>query len=153
MENIVNLLKNKQIISIAPHYDGTHSSIVLTHQGSLYRREYVEDLMEQLCRYFGSTLEGRKNATRHKLNVRKNPPIIISEILQVGAFEIPNIDNEPMWIFDLQYKIKELKNGSQLLYDGQLPIYTSLSENVVNNRKRNVIHMLHEFIHVLVNYK
>lgn len=146
MEELSSLLKSRKIIAVAPHYDGIHSSIVYTHQGSLYKREFADEVIDDLCRYFGSTLDGRKNATRHKLNLRKNPPLLLSEILQACAFEIPDKNQELIWIIDLNYEIEQVKNGCELIFGDHVRIYTSLSVNSVNNRRQKAIQMVHEFI-------
>lgn len=153
MIELAKLLKSRSVIAVAPRYDGTHSSIVYTHLGSLYKEEAVDDIMDNLCRYFGSTLEGRKKATRHKLSVRKNPSILLSEILQACAFEIPHVNQESIWIIDLNYQVEELERGCVLIFNDHVRIVTTLSVNVVNNRRQKTIQMLHEFTHNLVNHK
>lgn len=151
MKQIISLLKNNQVNAITPHYDVVYSSIVHTHQGNYYYEEYSEKLMDQICTYFGSTLEGRKSATRQKLKFRKNPPFIISEILRLGAFEIPDGCEQPSFIFNFQFELEKLDNGSHLIYAGQEPIFTPLSDKVIYNRKQKAITMMHDFIHVHTN--
>ncbi|KGR76419.1 competence protein ComK [Ureibacillus manganicus] len=144
---LLKLLHEYGISCVAPHYNGVHSSIVNTHQGSLNLVKTVSEAMNQICLYFGSDLEGRKKASRLQYKLRKNPPIIISDALYMVAFQLPSmLKNEYVWIFDLNYKIEENreKKNCKLIFDNGFEIEIPLSRESINTYRNRAIHLLYE---------
>ncbi|BDH60718.1 hypothetical protein MTP04_08480 [Lysinibacillus sp. PLM2] len=143
----LKLLKEKQIIALAPYYSGLYSSVIYTHQGTLYFEETVENLMDQFCMTFGSTLKGRIEASRKSLKYRKNPPILISEKYRIGAFQVPDIRKIDMtWIFDLQFDIKPIDSQMcELIFAGNLKLTIPLSEMAIIERRRKTLEALFTF--------
>lgn len=121
--SLLKLLRDDDIKVVAPHYNGVHSSIVYTYPRSLSLVKTVSEAMNELCLYFGADLDGRIRGTRQQFKFRKNPPIMISEMLQKVALPLPSmIRDENCWIIDTNFVIEEYghSNYSRLLFDNQL---------------------------------
>ena len=144
---LLKLLHEHGISCIAPYYNGVHSSIVNTHQGSLNLVKTVSEAMNQICLYFGSDLEGRKKASRVQYKLRKNPPIIISDGIYMVAFQLPSmLKNEYVWIFDFNYKIEENreKKKCKLIFDNGYEIEIPRSRKSIETYRNRAIHLLYE---------
>lgn len=143
----MKILQEHASISLAPHYDGVHSSIIYTHQGSFYSKETVDTILAHYCLTYGSTKDGRLQASRYYLGFVKNPPILISGGKGIAAFQVPSPDyKDVMWILDLDFKINRLGPSlCEIVFNNQLKFKIQLSEKALRARKAKVLELLHEF--------
>lgn len=144
---LLKLLNEHGIKFVAPQYTGDHSSNVNTQQGSLNLVKTVSEVMNKLCLYFGSDLQGRINGTRQQYDFKKCPPIIISEVLKIVAFQLPSmLKKEYIWIFDLNYKIEENREKKQckLKFDNGYEIEVPLTRQSIDKQRDRAIHILYK---------
>lgn len=137
------LLQERAIIAIGPYYDGENSSMIYTHHGHFCCKETVEQLLEWCCLLYAASFEGRLNASRERLGIRKNPPILVSESLGIVAFQVPSPDNlGTIWIFDLDYEIKSQDSSHcELIFQDDLTFLIALSEKAVGWRKGKALEL------------
>jgi len=146
IEDVKNVVLQNSNIVIAPHYNGNHSSIVYTYQGHLYLKETVDEVMNQICIYFCSDLQGRINGTRKKYDFRKKPPILISEFLPQVAIPYPShIAGEDMWVFNANFKIEEVeKSKSKIIFDNQLSFDIARNRDTIEKQRLRAIRILYD---------
>lgn len=147
IEIVKKLVLEKNALVISPHYNGIHSSIVYTHQGSISLEETVNEAMNQICTKFGSTLQGRIDATRNALRVRKKPPIIVSSDFRIVAIPYPShIPGEDLWVLTENFKIVENGESScKIILDDQLSLDIPRTRESVEKQRIRAIQVLHEF--------
>lgn len=108
-------------------------------------------IMEESCRYFGSSLEGRKNGTKNLIGVSYKAPIIVEESCNIIFFPTssPRL-SDCSWIrlssinryyYENNHLIIEFKNKDKIvlntsygIVDNQVLRATRL-ESVLNGRK------------------
>lgn len=144
-----NFLKTNSPIVIAPYYDGEHSSFIMTDEKDVYSKLSVDEVISKYCLMFGSSLEGRKEASRRQLGFIKNPPILVSEIYKIVALQVPSeqYKGESLWLFDLNFHIKELNSHKCIIYlKRQMSFIIPLSKEAIKRRKMRAIELLYNFV-------
>lgn len=143
----VEILKEHECLAIAPHFDGKYSSVINTNQGSFFSKEQVKKILEQYCLEYGSTLDGRIQASREVLGFTKNPPILISESLSRAALQVPCYETkETIWILDLNFKITKCKGFSEIIFlNHQTKLAIDLSVDALANRRLKTFELLFRF--------
>ncbi|CAM5183988.1 ComK protein OS=Ureibacillus acetophenoni OX=614649 GN=SAMN05877842_101130 PE=4 SV=1 [Ureibacillus acetophenoni] len=142
---VLKSLLEKGIRAIQPHYDGIHSMIVYTHQGNIKLVETAYEVMDQICQCFGSDLQGRMNGTRKKFGYRKQPPVLISELSQLVALQIPSeYADENTWIWEMNFKIEEEigQSKSKIILDENLSFEVDLSKSSIEEKRTRAIDVL-----------
>lgn len=138
-------IKANKIIAIVPHYDGENSSMIYTHQEHFCLEEKANEAMDRFCKLYGSSIEGRKSATRDRLGYRKNVPILVTP--NDAAFPLPSqYNNEEIWIIDLDFYIEELSpNKCKILYPNDVSFIIPLSKRAVLARRARALEVLRSF--------
>lgn len=145
----LTFLRSNSPIIIAPYYDGEHSSIIITKHQSIYSKWTVDEVLSHYCLMFGSSLEGRKEAARRQLGFIKNPPILVSETDKIVAVQFPSeqYKGESIWLFDLNFHIKELNSNKCAIYFGkQISFIVPLSKEAIKRRKTRAIELFYNFV-------
>lgn len=144
----LSFLESNSPKAIAPHYDGVHSSIIISDEQYMYSKWSVNEVLSKYCLKFGSSLEGRKEAARRQLGFIKNPPILVSEIHKMVAIQLPSqYKGEVIWLFDLNFHIKEIHTNKCLIYlCEQLSFHIPLSKESIKRRKSRAIELLYNFV-------
>ncbi len=142
----VKILKEHSSHAIAPYYNGIYSSIIHTDQGSFPSKEPVKKIIEQYCLEYGSTLNGRLQASREMLGYIKNPPILISENLRRVALQAPCYKTkETIWILDLNFKIGKCNGCCEVIFNEQIKLTIDLSVKSMTQRKLKTYDLLFKF--------
>lgn len=156
--NEIDVFKRFNAFAIAPFYNGFYSSQIWTYRsGTYYSTKTVNQLMDYICIHFGADLDGRLKAARQKLNIKKNPPIIVSEELGIVGCQLPYMKyNEPMWVFDLDFKINPVrKHHSEIEFINNQIFSIKLSADKVRKRKQLAFTLLGEtkYYYIQSRYK
>lgn len=146
-QNELKFMEKFDTIAIAPHYNEVHTSQIFAHQGTINSEKNVTDIMDQYCIFHGADLNGRIKAARKRLGVRKSPPVIISEALDLVAFQVPvAYYKEPMWILDLEFEIHPMSTKNcEIHFKTDLKFEIPLSEEALKARKNKTSLLLYEF--------
>lgn len=138
-----------KIIAISPYYDGTYTAMIYTHQGHFRLEGMAHQILDYYCKQFGSSLEGRKSATRHRLGYKKKVPVLVTP--KEAAFPLPSqYNNEDIWIIDLDFYIEELSpNKCKIVYPNHLSFIIPLSKRAVLIRRAKALEVIHAFTHPL----
>lgn len=133
-------LSNSKVL-ITPNYDGVHASRIYTYNGTMDSKGTVDDIIRALCLEFGSTLKGRQKASRKMLGISKNPPIIISEKLEIVGMPLPYGYRGNAWVFDLDFKAYSKDTSCELRFKETLKIDINLSKDAVEARHGKALHL------------
>lgn len=145
--NELDMMKNFNVFAITPFYTKVHSSQVLTYDyGKIASTKNTYQLLDDICIYFGSDLNGRLKSARRILRKRKNPPIIISEERGIVACQFPYKDyREPLWVIDLTFKVQPVdKNHCHIIFHNNERFLIRLSAEKVWERRRLALALLCE---------
>ena len=147
MQKEMKFLQENSTIAIAPYFDGKHSSIILSHQGSFRSKETVERILNCYCLENGSSLKGRMDASREIFEFRKNPPILISQLQGVVGLQVPSFTGMgTMWVLDLNFKIEFSGPGKcKLLYKSGKYLEVPLSAISLRTRRGRALELLYSF--------
>ena len=105
-------------------------------------REYVinstpYEIMDYSCKYFGSSLEGRKEGTKAILNIEYKVPIIVENSNNLIFFPTSSPEsNNCSWISLKDIKTyKELENGNtEITFNNGVKIDIPVSKRTVENK-------------------
>ena len=105
-------------------------------------REYVinsnpYEIMDYSCKYFGSSLEGRKEGTKAILNIEYKVPIIVENSNNLIFFPTASPEsNNCSWISLKDIKTyKELENGNtEITFNNGVKIDIPVSKRTVENQ-------------------
>ena len=89
-------------------YDGKKTIINENGIDHFYKGDYIENILENSCIYYGSTLQGRMKAIRSLINSRYKLPLLISERNNIILFNIKN-KKELIW-----FNFNQIKDYSKL---------------------------------------
>ncbi|RWZ55198.1 competence protein ComK [Halobacillus fulvus] len=82
-------INSQTMALIAKHReDGSIITIVLESKGTYTVEKCPSQIVDESCRYFASSLEGRMSGTKQITNYTHKPPIVISEAMQIYFFPI-----------------------------------------------------------------
>ena len=137
---------NSFTIAIIP-LDSESSKVIETHHEFVVKKPVLE-IMDDSCRYFGSSYEGRHEGTKSLIGMNYKAPIIIEESLELIFFPTasPRIQ-ECIWIslnyVDRYYRagdktILHFKNGKSIDLDIS---YGALENQILRaTRLESVLH-------------
>ncbi|MFJ8234233.1 competence protein ComK [Ureibacillus sp. NPDC094379] len=140
-----DIVKTNKVIAIVPFYDGTNATMIYTHQERFCLVEKAKEVMDNYCKLYGASIEGRKSATRDYLGYRKNAPVLVTP--NDAAFPLPSqYNNEEIWIIDLDFYIEELSpNKCKIVYPNDLSFIIPLSKRAVLARRARALEVLRAF--------
>lgn len=144
--NEIHVLKNFKTFAIAPFYNEVYSSQIHTYSGTFDSRKTIKELMDHYCIHFGADFNGRLKAARKILNIKKNPPVIISEELEINAFQLPLVDYlEPLWVTDLEFDTHPIdQQHSEIEFKNGTKFLVRLSEDKIIKKRHQAIVLLSE---------
>lgn len=148
MKNFEEMIFKKHcILAVAPMYHEKYASAIYTtlETGTFYSHQNVTKNMELYCLLNGSSLEGRKLASRKCFKDVKNPSIVISDPLAIVAFQVPSaINGDIIWIMDiLGATIESLPNNqTEITLSNQVKFVTPLAAHLVEKRKDRALNLL-----------
>ncbi|WP_173916993.1 competence protein ComK [Halobacillus sp. Marseille-Q1614] len=81
---------NPQTMALVAHYDerGQIVTEVVESGDTFYLPDYPGRVIDQSCRYFASSLEGRLSGTKQVAGFTHKPPIVISQAMGMYFFPI-----------------------------------------------------------------
>lgn len=146
----IKFLTSGSSIAVAPHHDGTHLSIIYTHEGILKSTASEDEVCNHYCVYYGSSIEGRRQASRSLLEVKKRPPIIISEIHKQVAIQLPCFDTiGTVYVFDLRFRVEQHLSYSELVFSNGLRIQVKLTKSAIIYHKAKALDLRHTIERVI----
>ena len=125
---------NEDTLALIPKDDKT-----LVHEtgGHFLVEESVNDILNESCEYFGSTLEGRQRGTTALTGITHKVPIIIEESREIIFFPTssPRLEQKCGWIsYNNIKKITRGKKGAVIEFKKGVKIASDLSVGVLNNQ-------------------
>ncbi len=142
LEVEIKFLTTGNSIAVAPHHDGTHLSIIYTHQGELKSLEKEKDVCDHYCLYYASSLEGRQQGSRNLLDIKRRPPFVVSECLRKVGIQLPSYDTIGIiYVFDLNFKIEQHISYCELIFSNGLRLKVKLAKNAVNDHRAKALHL------------
>ena len=96
----------------------------------------IEDVLNDSCYYYGSSLKGRIEGSKYLLGSIYKAPIIISEVKEIIMFPTTSFNNDDcMWInynWIERYYFDDYK--SVILFKNGLKIELNVSRKIINNQ-------------------
>ena len=96
----------------------------------------IQKIMEDSCKYFGSSYEGRKKGTKDMIGVTYKAPIIIEESKEIIFFPTSSSRyNNPVWI-SLNHIKRYYKKGQLIVIEFQSgeKIELNISYGIIDNQ-------------------
>ena len=138
---------NEDTLAIIPK--NNKITIVYEKYNNYIVKQNIKEILNNSCKYFGSTLDGRKIASSSLLNINYKVPIIIEESSNMVFFPTSSIkSNKCSWIslnnidrFERNYR------GSKIYFNNGNFIIFPISYGILNNqilRSSRLIYLLKE---------
>lgn len=128
-------LINHHTIAIEPCFDGPNRSIITTLDGIYEAKESPIQLINLKCLQFGSTLKGRQDAARYKLDSYKSPVVVQPNTF--GFFPtISPSHPDCIWVSQIPFDsiIVHSQKHCTLTYNSNLSIDVNASEWTVSKQ-------------------
>ncbi|MBQ6497627.1 MAG: competence protein ComK [Bacilli bacterium] len=117
---------NRGTLAIVPQED--ERSLVYEDNESYVVDQKPFSIMEESCKYFGSTYEGRKNGARNILGAEYKVPIVIEDSNNLIVFPTTSPQSEDcVWI-----SLKRVKRIEKMDYNNTKVIFDNDKEIIVN---------------------
>ncbi len=126
---------NKGTLALVP--DNLESCIVYEDNEQYNIDQKAFSIMEESCKYFGSTYEGRKNGSKSILGVEYKVPIVIedSDNLIVFPTTSPSSDDCAWISLKRVKKIEKLEfNNTKIIFDNDREIVVNCSYRSIENQ-------------------
>lgn len=124
---------NENTLAIIPQANKSH---VYEKKNSFIVNKTVHSIIEESCKYFGSTLEGRKLGTTFLTGITHKAPIIIEESKEIIFFPTasPRL-NTCSWIsLNNLEKYEKKDNKMKLIFNNHAEIFIDISYEIINNQ-------------------
>lgn len=126
---------NKGTLAVLPNDED--SSLVYEDDNRYIIHEKAYKIMDDSCRYFGSTYEGRKNGSKEILGAEYKVPIIVEDSNNLIVFPTTSPFSEDcVWV-----SLKRVKNifkidsfNTKILFDNNVEIIVPCSFRSVENQ-------------------
>ncbi len=126
---------NKGTLAVMPNDED--SSLVYEDENRYIIQEKAYKIMDDSCRYFGSTYEGRKNGSKEILGAEYKVPIIVEDANNLIVFPTTSPFSEDcVWI-----SLKRVKNikkidlfNTKILFDNNVEIIVPCSFRSIENQ-------------------
>ena len=117
---------NRGTLAIVPQED--ERSLVYEDNESYVVDQKPFSIMEESCKYFGSTYEGRKNGARNILGAEYKVPIVIEDSNNLIVFPTTSPQSDDcVWI-----SLKRVKRIEKMDYNNTKVIFDNDKEIIVN---------------------
>ena len=92
-------------------------------------------IMEDSCRYFGSSLDGRRKGTEYMIGISYKPPIIVEESKELIFFPTSNLRENSNWI-GLKYIKSYYREGENLFlkFQNDVKVQLNISYGILDNQ-------------------
>ncbi len=124
---------NENTLAIIPR---ANKSQVYEKKNIFIVNKTVHSIIEESCKYFGSTLEGRKLGTTFLTGITHKAPIIIEESKEIIFFPTasPRL-NTCSWIsLNNLEKYEKKDNKMKLIFNNHAEIFIDISYEIINNQ-------------------
>jgi competence protein ComK len=126
---------NKGTLAVLPNDED--SSLVYEDENRYLIHEKAYKIMDDSCKYFGSTYEGRKNGSKEILGAEYKVPIIVEDSNNLIVFPTTSpFSDDCVWI-----SLKRVKNifkidsfNTKILFDNNVEIIVPCSFRSVENQ-------------------
>lgn len=125
---------NEETLAIVPK---NNKSIIYEYDNDNYVvNEESDKIMDDSCRYFGSTLKGRKDGAAALLNTSYKVPILIEDTLELVFFPTssPRLKNCAWISLNNIKKYEKDSKGSKITFKDGSIIHLNISYGVLNNQ-------------------
>ncbi len=127
---------NRGTLALVPK--DNENSIVYEDNESYIINQNAFNIMEESCKYFGSTYEGRKNGARNILGAEYKVPIVVEDSDNLIIFPTTSPQAaDCAWI-----ALKKVKKIEKLEYNKTKIIFDNDSELIVNCSYRSIENQL-----------
>lgn len=125
---------NEETIAVMPvEYEKT--KIIETNNEYIINSK-AYSVMDQNCKYYGSTYSGRLKAAKEILNCSYKLPILVEESQTIIFFPTKSsLEDDCMWInFNFIKEIKKCDKGSEIYFKNNKSIKTNISKLSIENQ-------------------
>ena len=126
---------SKGTLAILPNEK--NSSVVYEDDNRYIIKETPFKIMEDSCKYFGSTYEGRKDGAREMLGAEYKVPIVIEDSSNLIVFPTTSpLSDDCVWInLKRVEKIKKIDaNNTKIIFDNKTEIIVDSSYRTIENQ-------------------
>ena len=125
---------NDETLAVIPK--NNNNSIVYEKESNYIVNESVDKIMEDSCKYFGSTLEGRQEGAASILNITHKVPIIVEETSNLLFFPTASPrKGECAWIsLNNIEKYEKDPEGSKITFKDGTVVKLPISYGMLNNQ-------------------
>ena len=130
-----NYIINKETLLIIPY--GKRKSKVFEYDRNFIINEATGNIIKNSCLFFGSSLEGRREAVKYILNVDMKVPILVEDIKNMIFFPVSNcINKNSIWIsYQNLLKYYKFNEFSTVLYfKSNKEIKIDVKYNLIDNQ-------------------
>ena len=135
MKEVMDYVFNYETLVIVPY--GKNKSKVYEFDDVFIVDMEVSDIIKNSCLYFGSSLEGRKEGTKHLINCEMKVPIIVEDSQSLIIFPTYSYrNNKNVWIsYNNMLKYSKIDNEHTLLSFKQgNDITVDITYNIIDNQ-------------------
>ena len=126
---------SKGTLAILPNEK--NSSVVYEDDDRYIIKQTPFEIMEESCKYFGSTYEGRKDGAREMLGAEYKVPIVIEDSSNLIVFPTTSpLSDDCVWIsLKRVEKIEKIdSNNTKIIFDNKTEIIVDSSYRSIENQ-------------------
>ena len=126
---------SKGTLAILPNEK--NSSVVYEDDERYIIKQTPFEIMEESCKYFGSTYEGRKDGAREMLGAEYKVPIVIEDSSNLIVFPTTSpLSDDCVWInLKRVEKIEKIDaNNTKIIFDNKTEIIVDSSYRTIENQ-------------------
>ncbi len=126
---------SKGTLAILPNEK--NSSVVYEDDNRYIIKETPFKIMEDSCKYFGSTYEGRKDGAREMLGAEYKVPIVVEDSSNLIVFPTTSpLSDDCVWIsLKRVEKIEKIDaNNTKIIFDNKTEIIVDSSYRTIENQ-------------------
>ena len=126
---------SKGTLAILPNEK--NSSVVYEDDDRYIIKQTPFEIMEESCKYFGSTYEGRKDGAREMLGAEYKVPIVIEDSSNLIVFPTTSpLSEDCVWIsLKRVEKIEKIDaNNTKIIFDNKTEIIVDSSYRTIENQ-------------------
>lgn len=126
---------SKGTLAILPNEK--NSSVVYEDDDRYIIKQTPYQIMEESCKYFGSTYEGRKDGAREMLGAEYKVPIVIEDSSNLIVFPTTSpLSEDCVWIsLKRVEKIEKIDaNNTKIIFDNKTEIIVDSSYRTIENQ-------------------
>lgn len=126
---------SKGTLAILPNEK--NSSVVYEDDDRYIIKQTPFEIMEESCKYFGSTYEGRKDGAREMLGAEYKVPIVIEDSSNLIVFPTTSpLSEDCVWIsLKRVEKIEKIdSNNTKIIFDNKTEIIVDSSYRTIENQ-------------------